>query len=108
MATFEEFWDVLKDDLAKYAGVAWKEYRDDAVDDGKAFLEKAKDDLRRWTQLLVDTSINQEEFDWLVRGKKDLASLVALKRKGLTQVALDKFYAGLIDTVVGTAIKVFV
>jgi len=107
MATFEEFWDVLKDDLSRYAGENWKDFRDDALGDGRAFLEKSKDDLRRWTQLLVDKSINQEEFDWLIRSKKDVAALVALKRKGLAQVALDKFVAGLVDTVVGTAFKVF-
>lgn len=108
MATFEEFWDVLKGELADFAEESWQQYKDAAVKDGSSFLDKSKADLERWTQSLAAGALTRDDLDWLMRGKKDLAELVTLKERGLAQVALDKFVSGLIDTVVGTAIKVFV
>jgi hypothetical protein len=107
MATFDEFWKALKKELIDFADYSWKEQRNAAIKDGTAFLEKAKSDLKRWTTLLASGVLTADDFEWLVAGKKDLAELVALKRKGLSQVARDRFINGLIDTIVATAFKIF-
>ena len=107
MATFDDFWKLLKEDLAKFAQDQWQNYRDAATKDGDAFLEKAKADLQRWSDMLEQKKLTPDDFKWLVVGKKDLAELVALKQKGLAKAALDSFVNGMIDTVVSTAFKVF-
>lgn len=107
MATFDEFLETLKTELVEFAEYSWKTYKTAAVKDGKAFLEKSKTDLERWTKMLAKGELTRDDFEWLVVGKKDLAELVALKQKGLAKVALDRFVNGLIDTIVSTAFKTF-
>ncbi len=107
MATFDEFLKTLKTELVEFAEYSWKIYKTAAVKDGKAFLEKSKADLERWTKMLAKGELTRDDFEWLVVGKKDLAELEALKQKGLAKVALDRFVNGLIDTIVSTAFKIF-
>jgi len=108
MATFDEFFETLKTELGEFAEYSWKSYKTAAIKDGKAFLEKSKADLERWTNMLAKGDLTRDDFEWLVVGKRDLAELVALKNKGLAKVALDRFVNGLIDTIVSTAFKTFV
>jgi hypothetical protein len=107
MATFNEFWVQLENELIGFAEGSLKNYRDTAIKDGRAFLEKTKIDLERWTKMLAEGRLTRDDFEWLVKGKKDLAKLDALKQEGLAQVALDRFINGLIDTIVSTAFKAF-
>lgn len=107
MSDFDVFIDSLKKELADFAEYSWKTYRSEAIKDGKAFIEKSKSDLERWTKMLAQGDLTRDDFEWLMVGKKDLAELVALKQKGLAKVALDRFVNGLIDTVVSTAFKIF-
>lgn len=107
MITFDEFFEILKTELVEFAEYSWNAYKIAAIEDGKAFLEKSKADLERWTKLLAKGELTRDDFEWLIVGKKDLAELVALKQKGLAKVALDRFVNGLIDTIVSTAFKTF-
>lgn len=107
MATFEEFFDTLMTELVEFAEYSWKTYKNAAVKDGRVFIEKSKADLERWTKMLAKGELTQDDFEWLMVGKKDLAELVALKQSGLAKVALDRFVNGLIDTIVSTAFKTF-
>ncbi len=105
MASTEEFLEALKTELVEFAEYSWKAYKNAAIKDGNAFVEKSKADLERWAKMLAKGDLTRDDFEWLMVGKKDLAELVALKQKGLAKVALDRFLNGLIDTVVSTAFK---
>ena len=107
MTTFQDFWKDLQKELVEFAEFSWKEYRRAAIKDGGAFLDKTKKDIERWSKMLASGDLTRDDFEWLIAGKKDLAELAALKRKGLSQVARDRFVNGLIDTVVATAFKAF-
>lgn len=107
MADFNEFLKVLKGNMEDIARESWKEYREAAVKDGESFLRKTKGDLERWTMLLAEGKLTQDDFTWLVQGKKDLAVLEALKQEGLSRVQLDRFRNALLDVVVNTAIGVY-
>lgn len=107
MPDFDEFLKVLRGNMEDLARKSWKGYREAAVKDGESFLRKAKDDLKRWTMLLAEGKLTQEDFVWLVQGKKDLAVLEALKQEGLSLVQLDRFRNALLDVVVNTAIGVY-
>jgi len=107
MANFDDFWKILSEGLEKLALENWKEFKDAAVADGKAFLDKTKADLERWTQLLGTGALTKDDFEWLVAGKKDLAEMQALKAAGLSLVRLEKFQNALISMVIDTAFKAF-
>jgi hypothetical protein len=107
MPSFSDFLNALKKELPEFAEYSWKEHKDAAVKDGKKFIEQAKVDLDRWTGLLATGALTKDDFEWLLASKKDLAELAALKQKGLSKVALDRFTNGLIDMIVSTAFKVF-
>lgn len=107
MPDFDLFRDTLLERLRALVEEQWAEVREAALDDGRAFLAATEEDLARWTALLDEGALTPEDFAWLVQGKRDLAEMEALRQAGLSLVRLDRFRASLIDTVVGTALDVF-
>ena len=107
MSNFDDFIEALKEGLEDFAEDRWKDFKDAALNDGKSFLDKSKEDLERWTKSLANGNLNKNDFEWLLESKKDLAELFALKQIGLTKVALDRFLNGLIDLIISTAFKTF-
>lgn len=107
MADFDEFYKALEIELLNFADYSWHTYKNAALNDGRVFLIKYKDDLLRWTRMLEKKELTRDDFEWLVMGKKDQIELESLKQKGLAKVALDRFTHGLIDTIVATAFKTF-
>jgi hypothetical protein len=107
MATFNHYLDELKEEIMAFAEADWKQFKNAAVADGDAFVERLREDLENWTAKLVNGDLSQGDFAWLVAGKKDLAELEALKQTGLIQARLENFVNGLVDVVVNTAVKVF-
>ncbi len=108
MADFNDFWESVTKGLADLAEKNWKEFREAAEKDGNAFLDRTEEDLRRWTKLLAQGDLSQDDFEWLVAGKKDLAEMEALKQAGLALVRLERFRNALISLVVDTAFETFV
>lgn len=108
MPGFDDFLTKVRRKLTDLAKKNLAEHRDEAVADGKAFLEETRLDLERWTGLLADGKLSRDDFEWLVAGKKDLAELALLKQKGLARVRIDRFRNGLIDIVIDTAVSTFV
>jgi hypothetical protein len=54
---------------------------------------------------LANKQITKEEFEFLVKGKRDLAEMLALKQKGVALVKIDAFKNRLISLVVDLAVK---
>lgn len=94
---FRAFWKGLRDELRRLVESSWREYRDAALKDGDAFFRKTREDLERWAALLAKGQLTADEVTWLVRGKKDLATLAALEQAGLALAARDRFRDGLLD-----------
>jgi hypothetical protein len=107
MADFNDYLAALKTELPEFVAYSWKNEKTAALKDAQTFVQQAEADLERWTALLARGDLTRDDFEWLVAGKKDLAELNALKRKGLSRVALERFINGLIDTIVTTAFRVF-
>ena len=107
MGRFEAYFETLSTRIEGLAKSEIEDFFDLAVRDGKDFLEKTRGDLERWTMLLAKGEITKGDFEWLVKGKKDLATLEALKQKGLALARLDGFRASLIETVVQSAFDLF-
>jgi len=107
MPTFNDFLSTIKDDLLKFAEENLNEYKDELLKDGNAFIEKAKDDLKRWADGLATGALSKADFEFLLKGKKDLAEMEALKQHGLSEIKINKLTDGVIGVVVGSALKTF-
>lgn len=107
MSNFDDFVDAIEEGVKELSKKTLKGFKDEAVTDAKAFLEASKDNLYRWTKLLAQGELSQDDFEWLVLGRKDVAELHALKQAGLALVRLDRFKNALLDLVIDTAFDVF-
>jgi hypothetical protein len=108
MKTFMEFWIQLLLNVESFAAEKWNELKQDAVDDAKKFLTDVKDDVQRWISLLSEGKLTSDDLLWLIKGKRDQAELLFLKQKGLAKPDLDKFFEGLLQTIVSTAFKLII
>lgn len=107
MANFEDFIDALKEGTKELARETLDGFEDQAKQDAANFVEKSKEDLKRWTKLLAQGDINEQDFSDLVLAKKALAEMFALREAGLTLIKLEKFRKGFINLVVDTAFDIF-
>jgi hypothetical protein len=105
MKTFVDFWTQLLLNIDSFAADKWNELKDDAVEDSKKFLIEVKDDVQRWISLLAEGKLTTDDLGWLIKGKREVAQLLFLKQKGLAQPDLDKFFEGLLETIISTAFK---
>jgi hypothetical protein len=107
MPTFNDFVSTLKNDLLDFAKENLEEYKEELLKDGTLFIEKAKSDLERWTEGLASGALSKGDFEFLLKGKKDLAQMEALKQLGLSKIRITKITNSIIDIVVGSAVKTF-
>jgi hypothetical protein len=107
MPTFNDFLSTIKSDLLEFAKENLNEYKDELLKDGNAFITKTKKDLERWTAALATDALSQADFEFLLKGKKDLAEMESLKQLGLSKIRINKITDGVIGIVVGSAVKTF-
>ena len=81
----------------------FKQYTTQAMNDVKDFIQKCKDDLKRWIEELARGEMKKDEFEDLVKGQADLAEMHALKQAGLAAVQIDTFTNGVLDIIVSAA-----
>jgi len=106
MATFnfDAFLDAAKKGVVDVAKTEAFDYLQDAQSDGNAFLESTKQDLLVWTQQLADGLLSQEEFEFLVKGQKDLAKMEALTQAGVGAAKIEAVRSGVINAVLTAAL----
>ncbi|MGD2087419.1 MAG: hypothetical protein PVH61_14640 [Candidatus Aminicenantes bacterium] len=74
----------------------------EAQKDTREFLDRTKTDIIRWFELLQSDVLTKEEFIRLVKSKKDLLEMTALKQTGLSLVEVEEFR----DNILYSLIKV--
>ena len=95
-----DFDRLLKDVLSQSKDLGktlFKQHATQASKDTRDFLEKTKVSLERAARLLLDERIDRDDFEDLVRGKRDLAEMRALKQAGLAKAAIDTFTNGVLN-----------
>jgi hypothetical protein len=107
MSQFENFMEAVKDGAKDLAVELLGGLRDAALEDAENFLEKTKDDLKRYTSMLAQGQLTRQDFDDLVMAKKSLAEIHALRQAGVTLTKLERFRTELIDLVVDKAFATF-
>ena len=107
MPNFNDFIVTLKSDLLDFAKENMEEYKDELLKDGTKFVEKTKSDLERWTDALASEALSPKDFEFLLKGKKDLAEMEALKQLGLSKIRITKIFNSLVNVIAGSAVKTF-
>ncbi len=108
MENFDVFIEQVKEGAKALALKLFEEYKAVAIEESETFLAETKADIERWAKLLVTGALTREDFAWLVKGKKDLLDLHALKQAGLARVRISRFRNGLIKLIVDKAFAVFI
>ncbi|MDR3666944.1 MAG: hypothetical protein P4L35_08890 [Ignavibacteriaceae bacterium] len=108
MKTFVDFWIQLITNVETFAEDKWNEIKEEAVEDSKDFLTAVKDDVQRWISLLSEGKLSSADLLWLIKGKRDQAEFLLLTEKGLAKPDLDKFFEGLLETILSTAFKLII
>lgn len=107
MPNFNDFILTVKNDLLDFAKENLEEYKDELLKDGTQFVKKTKSDLERWTEGLASGTLSPADFEFLLKGKKDLAEMEALKQLGLSKIRITKVSNSIIDVIAGSAIRTF-
>ena len=107
MNQFDEFIEGLKTAAKDLAKEIFDGFEDQALDDAQAFLEKAQADLQRWTKLLAQGELTEQDFSDLIQAKKALAEIHALRQTGVALAKLERFRTRFINLVIDTAFDVF-
>ncbi len=106
MGDFNEFLEALKSDLTRLAGNSFKKYKQQLLHDGTEFAKRLEADLKNWSAEYSIFEITKEEFEDLVKSKKDLLEMEALRKEGLARTELNKMRNAIVETVTGTAVKI--
>ncbi len=106
MATFnfDQFLEAVRAGVVDVAKTEALDFWQDAKSDGEAFLESTKKDLLVWTQQLADGLLSTDEFEFLVKGQKDLATMEALTRAGVGAAKIDAVRTGVMNVVLTAAL----
>jgi len=79
---FEQLFKDLKDGVLEISSASLKDFRDQFKEDADDFLNSSKTRLEKWTKLLKEGSLDKEDFEFFVKGQKDLFKMNFLSRQG--------------------------
>jgi hypothetical protein len=100
--------DLIKNIAGELKTLAITAAKDEAAaftEDASAFLDRTKGDLCEWTTQLKNGEIDEDDFRWLLKMKKDVAEMQALKQKGIAKIRLEELQSKMLDAVAGAVLK---
>ena len=95
----------IKTQLLELLKENYKDFVPELENDITNFLKQSKVKLERWTLLLVDKSLTQDDFEWLVKSQKNLLVLSALQTAGLSKIKLNNLKNAIIKVIINTTAK---
>ena len=90
----------LYSQVESLAGLTVRNYKKDALRDGKKMIVRMKKDLRRWADLLEQDLLTTADFEWLVSAQASEAKMTALERSGLALARADHFKRSVVNLVI--------
>jgi len=102
---FDDFLKEVKTGVVAIAKGEAAEFSKQARTDGQKFVDAVRADLEKWARQLAAGDLSKSDFDFLVRGKKDLAEMNALMQAGLAAVRIERIRTASIDLIVTAAGK---
>ena len=98
---FENIFKEIKNVLIKLLGEKYQGFKSESKKDVEIFLNNSKDKFERWTTLLANKDISIDEYEWLVKSQKDLLTLKALQKAGISKISLGHLKNSIIKSIVG-------
>ena len=108
MADIKELLDGLQQEAVDLAKDPFKDFTAAAKRDIDKFLNDSREQLNRWTVLLVEKQLTKEEYEMLVRSLKTSAEMGALLQKGVTKARTERFLRKLLVLVIDKAFTLLV
>ena len=107
MPSFDDFTSQLDGQIKDLVQKNWKDVTTQATKDATDFVKQSEEELKLWTQQLASGALTLADFELLLRARKDVATMVALKQAGLAKARVDDFLPAVIGVIVAVASKVF-
>jgi hypothetical protein len=108
MAGFDEVLQTIGEEVAKLAIGELSNFKDQLVEDAKAFATKKAADLERWTRLLAAGDLDEEEFKLLLLGAKNLLEIRAETYVGIAKARIDQLRKAVFDIVIKAATSLLI
>lgn len=86
----ESLLEKIKQEAINETETLAKKYKDSAIEDINQFASYLKESLKLWTEQLEEGKLSIKDFEFLIKGQKDLIQMFQLKQKGLAQVKIDE------------------
>lgn len=92
----------VKNAVEQFAKEKVADYWKETVGDADQFFVASRDQLERWVLRLAKGELTPDDFEWLVKGKKDVAEMTLLKQAGVALIRVDEIKGGLLNVIVKT------
>lgn len=99
---FQSIIDTLKGNIIKLAEKNFKEYKNEAKNDGLELLNTVKNNLKTWTTELAEGALSKDDFEFLILAQKELIEMNALKHAGLALIKIDQFKTSVLHQIIDT------
>ena len=108
MSKFDDFKNEILTGVKGLALGSLTGFVDQMKSDTQQFLQAQEQHLIEWTNDLGSGEIDEEEFEFLVKGQIQLFEMHALTVAGITAAQIQHFRDAVTKIVVDAAIKVFI
>lgn len=105
MGDINLFIEELRKNLNEVASGSFHKYSSQLIKDGTDFALKIEDDLMKWEAEYSIQEMTKEEFEDLIKSKKNLLEMNSLKQEGLAKTDLNKLRNAIVEAVTETATK---
>jgi hypothetical protein len=103
MSNDNNFLSSLEKNMVDYVDTSWSSDKSVIQQNIKEFINESKQDLEKWTLLLVNGMLSKKDYEWLVESKADLARMIILKNITIAKSAANSLIYGLLDKIINTA-----
>ena len=90
MSFLDDFFNEIKDEMTALARESLEGFLEEIQKETRLFLKQSAKDLQRWMDLVKSKGLTDRDFVWLLKSKKDLMELAALKKAGLSLVKIEE------------------
>jgi hypothetical protein len=105
MAVVDAVVNEALDQIRDWAQQNMREFADTLVNDARTSLEDHKADLERWSKMLQEQQLTQEEMKDLIATRIAVDLMKVLKQRGLAVAQVDKFKGALVNFLISAAFK---
>lgn len=107
MSAFDDFIEDVLDGTKQLAVGVLKDLALEIRDDTKDFLKKSRERLEKWTGMLAEGALDEEEFAFLVEAQKDLLKMKLITKAGISAAQIRRLRDDIISLVIRAAIGRF-